>query len=51
MLWWEGRKARGRASSEAETVASAASGRPEAPAVKALNNEAIKGTGKKRKGA
>jgi preprotein translocase subunit SecF len=51
MLWWEGRKARGRASSEAETVASAASGRSEAPAVKALNNEAITGTGKKRKGA
>jgi preprotein translocase subunit SecF len=51
MLWWEGRKARGRASSEAETVASAASGRSGAPAVKALNNEAITGTGKKRKGA
>jgi preprotein translocase subunit SecF len=51
MLWWEGRKARGRASSEAETVASAASGRSEAPAVKALNNEAKTGTGKKRKGA
>jgi preprotein translocase subunit SecF len=50
MLWWEGRKARGRASSEPETVASAASGRSEAPAVKALNNEAITGTGKKRKG-
>ena len=50
MLWWEGRKARGRASSEAETVASAASGRSAAPAVKALNNEAITGTGKKRKG-
>jgi len=51
MLWWEGRKARGRASSEAETVASAAPGGSEAPAVKALNNEAITGTGKKRKGA
>src|SRR5262245_31731150 len=44
--WWEGRKTGGRASSEAETVASAASGRSEAPAVKALNNEAITGTGK-----
>ena len=51
MLWWEGRKARGRASSEPETVASAASGRSEAPAVKALNNEAITATGEKRKGA
>ena len=51
MLWWEGRKARGRASSEAETVASAATGRSEAPAVKALNNEAITGTENKRKGA
>ena len=51
MLWWEGRKARGRASSEAETVASAAPGGSEAPAVRALNNDAITGTGKKRKGA
>jgi preprotein translocase subunit SecF len=51
MLWWEGRKARGRASSEAETVASAVSGRSEAPVVKALNNEAITGKGKKRKDA
>jgi preprotein translocase subunit SecF len=51
MLWWEGRKARGRASSEAETVASAASGRSEAPAVKALNNEVTIRAGKKRKGA
>jgi preprotein translocase subunit SecF len=51
MLWWERRKARGRASSEADTVASAASGGSAAPAVKALNNEAITGTGEKRKGA
>jgi len=51
MLWWEGRKARGRASSEAETVASAAPDNSEAPAVKALNNEAITGTENKRKGA
>ena len=51
MLWWEGRKARGRESSEAETVASAASGGSTEPALKALNNKAITGTGKKREGA
>lgn len=48
MLWWEGRKARGRASSEAET---GASGRSATPAVKALNDVATTGTGKKRRGA
>ena len=48
MLWWEGRKARVRASSVAETGASADSGMSAAPAVKALNNEAPAGTGKKR---
>jgi preprotein translocase subunit SecF len=51
MLWWEGRKTRGRVSSVAETGASADSGMSAAPAVKALNNETIAGTGKKRKGS
>jgi hypothetical protein len=50
MLWWEARKTRGRVSSVAETGASADSGMSAAPAVKALNNETIAGTGKKRKG-
>jgi preprotein translocase subunit SecF len=47
MLWWEGRKAHVRASSEAET---GASGRSATPAVKAMNDVATTVTGKKRKG-
>jgi preprotein translocase subunit SecF len=51
MLWWEGRKARGRAPSVAETGATADSGRSAALAAKALNNEATTGTGENRKGS